>query len=95
MFESDEHLHSDYARGTMTIYTGCNTGAAPYFADEGGSLRFYDLTLTHNVCDGDAARLESLVLRVLDDEYVGWEVAVDQVRLAGESVTLALVASHD
>lgn len=95
VFETDENLHPDYARGTMTFYTGCNTGSGTYFADEGRSLRFYDLTLTHNVCDGDAARLESLVLRVLDDESVGWEVAVDQLRLAGEGVTLALVANHD
>lgn len=98
VFETDEHPHPDYARGTMTFYTGCNTGSSTYSAyaaEERRSLRFYDLTLTQNVCDGDAARLESLMLRVLDDESVGWEVAIDQLRLAGEGVTLALVASND
>jgi heat shock protein HslJ len=94
-FTSDGIAHPGFTRGTVAFDTGCNTGSGSYHASDTSGLSFADLTLTQTVCDGDAARLESLVLRVLGTEHVYWEVAIDRLWLAGEGVALELVASND
>lgn len=93
VFAADENPRPEFLRGSMTFDTGCNTGSGTYSAMDDRYFEISDVTLTQTICEGDVARLEDFVLRVLDSEHANWEIALDRLWLAGEGVALELVAT--
>jgi heat shock protein HslJ len=83
------------AGGTVTVFTGCNTGTATYVVD-GAEITFADLVVTEEGCNDEAAtQLESVVMGVLGGaQPVAWEIQVARLWLHGDGLGLGLMGSE-
>jgi heat shock protein HslJ len=80
------------SNGALTIDTGCNSGSGTHRV-EGSTVTFSNVAVTERACEGETARLERVVLDVLQGpQPVTWEITVDRLSLRRGGLGLELAS---
>ena len=79
------------ADGTVTVFTGCNQGAATW-SGNGGEIAVSDLVLTKKACTGSGGQLEAAVVALLRASAIDVSIKASELTLLANGTGLGLHA---